>query len=145
DNLLAALPHRLAPPVEAGFQYLFDGTVNTFNRWRAVGPNAFALIDGEIITSGSSDFALLFYGLHTFADFMLRARFRLTNPLIDNSGVFIRFRNPLSPPTPATLQRMTQASTREKQIRPDLRSDLELFQVPNRAWTVVHSGFEVQV
>src|SRR6266567_10111 len=145
DGLLARLPHRVVPALEPGFEYLFDGTVGTFNRWRAVGPNAYALIDGEIITAGNSDFAILFYALETFGNFILRMRFRLTDPLVDNSGVFVRFRNPLLPPTAATLNRMTQASIREKQIRPDLQSDLELFQVPNRAWSAVHSGFEVQI
>ncbi len=152
DSLLARLPHRVAPALEPGFEYLFDGTVGTFNRWRGVGPTAYALIDGEIITSGDSDFALLFYALETFGNFILRLRFRLTNPLVDNSGVFVRFRNPLLSPTADTLNRMTQASIREKQIRPDLLSDLELFQgnqlqsrSRNSVWSAVHSGFEVQI
>ncbi len=145
DGLLARLPHRVAPALEPGFEYLFDGTVGTFNRWRGVGPNAYALIDGEIITSGNSDFALLFYALETFGNFTLRMRFRLTDPRVDNSGIFVRFRNLLLPPTAATFNRMTQASIREKQIRPDLQSDLELFQASNRAWSAVHSGFEVQI
>lgn len=146
DRLLTTLPHRVAPALESGFEYLFDGTVGTFSQWRGVGPNAYALIDGEIVTSGTGDFAILFYGLETFGNFILRMRFRLTDTLVDNSGVFIRFRNPLLEPTAETLNRMTQASIAEKQIRPDLPSDLELFQGgQNRAWTAVHSGFEVQI
>src|SRR5690349_12441315 len=60
----------------AGFTPLFDGTVGTFKKWQlAGGPNGgqgFTFIRGELVSYGSSDFALLYYAPQAFDDFHLR-------------------------------------------------------------------------
>src|SRR5205085_6959664 len=101
-----------------------------FTRWQQVGPNTFALIDGEIVTYGSQDFSLLYYALQTFGDFTLRLQFRLNDPLADNSGVFVRFRNPRLRPTAAIAARDAADGNRI---------------ASNRAWMAVRSGFEIQI
>jgi hypothetical protein len=98
---------------------LFDGTGKTFNQWVRVSPNdsnGFALIDGQIVTYGGGDFGLLYYAFRTFTDFTLRLQFRVFDPNA-NSGVFVRFRNPLTGPTSNK----------------------------NRGWIAAESGFEVQI
>jgi hypothetical protein len=130
-----------------GFRPLFDGTGVSFNRWSRVSPgssNGFTLINGEIVTYGGGDFGLLYYSAEAFADFTLRIQFRMFDLNNQNSGIFVRFRDPLLDPTPVTLDRMRKESLNEKQFRPDLQSDIELFQA-NHAWSAVHSGFEVQL
>jgi len=109
-------------------EILFDGTQRTFARWRKVGQNDFALEDGAIVTVGSGDFAVLYYAPSTFDDFVLRLEFRLSDSLKDNSGVFVRFRNPELPPTPETL------------AHDELRNISR-----NPAWIAVCSGFEIQI
>ena len=129
----------------AGFKALFDGTGISFNRWSRVSPgasNGFALVDGEIVTYGTRDFGLLYYAAEAFADFTLRLQFRVVNAageifrdgtLVQNSGVFVRFRDPLLDPPPAIVQRLQSEA-----------NDFQLFQT-NRAWSAVASGFEVQI
>ena len=107
---------------------LFDGREETFRQWRKVGPNDFALDGDEIVTSGNRDFALLYYASATFSDFVLTLEFRLSDPLRDNSGIFIRFRNPGLPPTPDIIGR-----------------DEFGYVARNPAWIAVYSGFEVQI
>jgi len=41
-------PSAITAP-EAGFDYLFDGTEKTFQKWRSAGPGSFALIDGMLV------------------------------------------------------------------------------------------------
>jgi hypothetical protein len=107
---------------------LFDGREATFREWRKVGPNDFFLNGNEIVTSGNSDFALLYYASATFSDFLLSLDFRLSDPLRDNSGVFVRFRNPALAPTPDIIARDELGNLAE-----------------NPAWIAVYSGFEVQI
>lgn len=148
DLLTQSVLPQPAPFVPArGFRTLFDGTGVSFNRWSRVSPgssNGFALINGEIVTYGRGDFGLLYYAAEAFADFTLRVQFRVFDLTNQNSGIFVRFRDPLLDPTPSTLDRMRTESRNEKQRRPNLQSDLELFQT-NRAWSAVYSGFEVQI
>jgi choline dehydrogenase-like flavoprotein len=118
----------------SGFTPLFDGTVAAFKKWQLAGaPNSgqgFAFLRGELVSYGSSDFALLYYAPQAFADFRLRLQFKVFDPNNANSGVFIRFRNPLEP-MPAMLRQ---------------RADAEGAQVAgNPAWSAVFSGFEVQI
>src|SRR5215211_844959 len=96
--------------------------------------NGFTLVDGEIRTYGSSDFGLLYYTRSAFADFTLRAEFKILASDIanGNSGIFVRFRDPLLDPTAATMQRIQAAGHQD------------LFNT-NRAWSAVHSGFEIQI
>jgi hypothetical protein len=107
---------------------LFDGREETFRHWRKVGPNDFVLNGDEILTSGSADFALLYYAPATFSDFLLFLEFSLANPLTDNSGVFVRFRNPELPPTPDIISRDRFGNVTR-----------------NVAWIAAYSGFEVQI
>ncbi len=143
----AILPKSVPFVPAAGFRPLFDGTGVSFNRWSRVSPgasNGFALINGEIVTYGGGDFGLLYYAAEAFADFTLRVQFRMFDATNQNSGIFVRFRDPLLDPTPVTLDRMRKESLNEKNFRPNLQSDLELFQA-NRAWSAVYSGFEIQI
>lgn len=132
DRLLEILPHPVAPALASTRgvtrQYLFDGTNRTFDRWRRVGGGTtFTLIDGQIVTLGQGDFSLLYYALGTFEDYILRLKFMVSS-VNDNSGVFVRFRDPLLRSTADILARDTFQN------------------IPsNKAWVAVYSGFEVQV
>jgi choline dehydrogenase-like flavoprotein len=127
-------PPAFAPP--APWRALFDGTARSFNTdWVRTSPdtsNGFALIDGEIVTLGAGDFGLLYYAREAFADFTLRVEFRIADAGNHNSGIFVRFRDPMADPTPVIAQRIRDAG------------DAPLFGA-NRAWSAVHSGFEVQI
>ncbi len=113
------------PPLEAGFTYLFDGSEETFKLWQATGQGAFALIDGAIVTQPGDDLGLLYFAPRIFGDFVLRFQFRL-NRLDDNSGVFIRFRDPRLPV-------------------PDRMNPHISYPYNNQAWVPVTTGFEVQL
>ncbi|MDQ3693311.1 MAG: DUF1080 domain-containing protein [Chloroflexota bacterium] len=133
-----ALVHRLVdhlqpvpvtPWLEPTFTALFDGTERSFNNWKLAGRGAFALIDGAIIAQPADGLGLLFFAAKTFGDFTLRLQFRLARPAgsgSDNSGVFVRFRDPRLPvPDPAN---------------PGTSHPYQ-----NQAWVAVHTGFEVQI
>jgi choline dehydrogenase-like flavoprotein len=129
DKVLFRLP---VVAVETGYDSLFDGTERSFNRWKIVGPGGqgFVLVNGELISYGTSDFALLWYARDAFDDFTLRLQFRIFDLQRHNSGVFVRFRNPLAP------------------VAPLIRARALADQAPidgNPAWTAVFSGFEVQI
>jgi len=94
DHVLVGPPPE---PVEPGFVSLFSGTQASFNGWQFAGQGAFALVDGSLVAQPGSDIGLLFYALKPFGDFTLRLQFRLVDPNNDNSGVFVRFRNPRMP------------------------------------------------
>jgi choline dehydrogenase-like flavoprotein len=119
----------------AGFATpLFDGTVATFKKWQlasaANSGQGFAFIRGELVSYGSSDFAMLYYAPQAFDNFHLRLQFKVFDANNCNSGVFIRFRNPLER-MPAVLR---------------ARADAEGAAVAtNPAWSAVFSGFEVQI
>src|SRR3989441_3810238 len=125
------LPRAAARAIDAGFTALFDGTANTFNSWKsadAKNGQGFALIDGEIVTYGSADFAMLYFATKAFADFHLRLQFKCFDPNNNNSGVFVRFRGPRLPPSAKLAS----------------RADAEKVG-GNPAWSAVISGFEVQI
>jgi hypothetical protein len=117
---------RSAPvPLEAGFSSLYDGTQESFNLWKGAGPGAFTRVDGAIVAQPGGDLGLLYYPLRAFGDFVLRLQFRLDRA-DDNSGVFVRFRDPSLPV-------------------PD-RDDPGVFHpYQNPAWVPVTTGFEVQI
>jgi len=94
DLLLASMPHPVAPALEQGFSYLFDGTMDTFKQWQRAGTTStFILADGAIVAYPSGEYAVLVYAPNGFTNFIVRLQFRLDAPN-DNSGVFIRFRYP---------------------------------------------------
>jgi hypothetical protein len=104
---------------------LFDGTETTFNSWRPVGQAAFALVDGAIVSQPGGDLGLLYYAPRTFEDFTLRLQFRLDR-VDDNSGVFVRFREPLRPV-------------------PDRKNPSISYPYHNQSYVGVDTGFEVQI
>jgi len=117
-----------APPApEAGFRYLFDGAEKTFAQWQKVGGGAFALIDGAIVTQTdpAGELGLIFYARQAFTDFILRLQFRTGSPT-DNSGVFVRSRDPRQPV-------------------PDRNQPGVLHTYNNKHWVAVDTGFEVQI
>lgn len=139
----SVLPKPAPFNVAAPWKALFDGTGVSFNRWVRVTPNnssGFALIDGEIVTYGTKDFGLLYYAAQPFNNFTLKAQVRVFNTVSRNSGIFIRFRDPLVDLPQAILQRISTMN----EIRQDLPTDMNLFK-GNRASGAVYSGFEVQI
>lgn len=118
------IPPPAIPALEPGFKHLFDGTESTFKRWQTAGRGSFALVDGAIVTYPGDDIGLFFY-TEAFGDFVLKLEFRLAS-LEDNSGIFIRSRDPRFP-----VPR-----------RGDLtKSDA----YDNGAFVAVDTGFEVQI
>jgi choline dehydrogenase-like flavoprotein len=131
SNNVLRKPAPWAP--DPGFTALFDGTGVSFNQWSRTSPdnsNGFALLNGEIITYGGKDFGLLYFAGRPFADFTLKLQFRIFDTQNHNSGIFVRFRDPMIDPTPAILTR--------------IQNEGDKFEF-NRAWTAVHSGFEIQI
>ncbi len=131
----SVLPRAVIPSASAsGFTALFDGTVGTFKKWQlaraANSGQGFAFLNSELASYGAADFSMLYYALQAFDDFHLRLQFRVFDPANCNSGVFIRFRDPLSRLPDALRQ----------------RADAEGAAVAtNPAWSAVFSGFEVQI
>src|SRR6266508_2111266 len=115
-----------APPaVEAGFTALFDGTDTTFARWQPVGGGSFSLVDGMIVAQPGPALGLLYYAAENFADFALRLDVRIHSG-DENSGVFVRFRNP--------LRRV-----------PDPTDPARSSVYDNKAFVAVDTGFEIQL
>ena len=121
DHLVAEVP---APPLEDEFEWLFDGTASSFAGWVQAGPGRMVLDedDGVLIAEPGPDIGLCYFGRRRFADFVLRLQFRI-EPRRDNSGVFVRFRDPCRPPGDVV----------------DTRA------LTNPAWIAVRTGFEVQI
>jgi len=138
-NLLATgvLPNAevLGPSgaeLAAGFEPLFDGTAQSFNRWRKEGQDGigFAHLNGQLLSYGSGEFALLFYPVKTFTDFILRLQFQIFDPAAHNSGVFIRFAHPRHDLSGTLAQRAFNEGV-DHGGKP--------------WWRPVFSGFEVQI
>lgn len=117
---------------EAGFQTLFDGTAATFKNWRLAGPAGGGMLhlNGEMVSYGVGALRLFFYATELFADFTLRAQFRIFDLANHNSGIFLRFPRP-------TLD-LSAA------LKPRTTNEL-FFDSANPAWKPVISGFEVQI
>ncbi len=103
--------HLLPPPpaaADAGFTYLFGGTQRStdfFAQWRQVGGGSFKIVGRSLIAQPGNGIGLLFYAAEQFDNFVLRLDFCLPHPrgnANDNSGVFVRFRDPRKPPLPGT-------------------------------------------
>jgi choline dehydrogenase-like flavoprotein len=144
DLLTASVLPRPAPwAPDAGFRALFDGTAASLSRWSRISAgasNGFALTNGEIVTYGGQDFGLLYYAAEAFADFTLRLEFRITDLGNQNSGVFVRFRDPTQDLPAQVLDRIRGNAN----AYPGFPADFQLF-TSNRAWSAVYSGFEVQI
>ncbi|HEY6970740.1 MAG TPA: family 16 glycoside hydrolase [Candidatus Angelobacter sp.] len=108
---------------DPGFDVLFDGTENSFNAWQSAGNGIFSLQHGEIVADPGSDLGLFYYSLKPFGDFILRLEFKLSR-VDNNSGVFIRFRDPQLPV-------------------PDRAGVPHYYN--NKAFVGVDTGFEVQI
>jgi hypothetical protein len=83
-----ALARRLAehlaalfdpPALEAGFQWLFDGTKASLANWQQAGPGKFDYDANEkvIVARPGGDLGLFFFTRRGFSDFTLRLQFRL--------------------------------------------------------------------
>ena len=129
DSVLFRPP---AVTAEAGYEALFDGTEQAFNRWSKAGPGGqgFVVVNGELVSYGTQDIALLWYAKDAFDDFTLRLQFRIFDLQRHNSGVFVRFRHPLAPVAPVI---------RARAVADKVAID------GNPAWRAVYSGFEVQI
>ena len=112
-------------PVESGFRYLFDNTGKTFEDWRYVGDGGFAVVDGVLEAQPGEDWGILYYAAETFEDFDLRMDFRL-DQFDSDSGVFVRFRDPLTPVPDRVDPSISYAYERQQ-------------------WVGVNTGFEVQI
>jgi choline dehydrogenase-like flavoprotein len=127
--LIRRLVDRLVPTArpaqpEAGFTYLFDGTETMFRQWQMAGRGSFSLVDGAIVADPAADLGLLFHPQH-FGDFVLRLQCRI-HSVDDNSGVFVRFRDPRLP-----IPRRGDPATADSYDNP--------------AYAGVNTGFEVQI
>ncbi|MCS6306263.1 MAG: DUF1080 domain-containing protein [Nitrospira sp.] len=124
DHLMPEPP--LATP-EPGFTYLFDGSDAQFANWQMAGGGSFSRIGRTMITQQDGrGIGLLFYTPQRFENFILRLDFLLPHPRgnnNDNSGVFVRFRDPRLPdPAPDPVDPPN-----------------------NTAFVAVHTGFEIQI
>ena len=122
-----------SPQPETGFRPLFDGTAQTFAKWRLAGPGGGGMlhINGEMVSYGDGGLRLFYYATETFGDFTLRLQFRIFDTAKHNSGVFVRFPRP-------TLDFATAELVRRAANEP-------AFDPGNPAWKPVIAGFEVQV
>lgn len=115
---------------EPGFKTLFDGgetASEVFATWCMVGEGSFSLCDRCLVAEPGDEIGLLYYTAEQFDDFVLRLDFLLPRPFgehNDNSGVYVRFRDPLVPLLPGTLR--TEYST-------------------NPATGPVDTGYEIQI
>jgi choline dehydrogenase-like flavoprotein len=125
DHLV--VPPPPVPGPEPGFNFIFDGTSGQFANWKLAGGGGFSLFEKVMIAQQDANgIGLLYYQPKKFENFILRMDFLLSHPFgpgNDNSGVFVRFRDPTLPdPAPQP---------------PDPTN--------NAAFVAVHTGYEVQI
>ncbi|PYP90914.1 MAG: hypothetical protein DMG65_09800 [Candidatus Angelobacter sp. Gp1-AA117] len=121
------MPDPPLATLDSGFTYLFDGTDAQFANWQMAGGGFFSRFGRTIIAQQDGrGIGLFFYALQQFENFILRLDFLLPHPrgnANDNSGVFIRFRDPRLPdPAPDPIDPAN-----------------------NAAFVAVHTGYEVQI
>jgi choline dehydrogenase-like flavoprotein len=111
---------------------LFDGTAASFKKWCKVGPDGigFSQLNGEMISYGTGTYSLLYYGPQTLTNFILNLEFQILDGQNQNSGVFVRFPNPLHELT-ADLAARAAAEGMDVKANPQFRP--------------IFSGFEVQI
>jgi choline dehydrogenase-like flavoprotein len=110
---------------DPGFQSLFNGTSGSFSQWQLAGMGNFSLIGGEIIVEPGNDLGLLFLATQTFSNFLLKLEFQLGR-IDDNSGIFVRFRNPRLPVPDRNVPGVSHPYN-------------------NQAFVGVDTGFEIQI
>ena len=139
------------PPLEKGFDFLFDGSERTYQRWRSAGPGSFALVDGLLVAEpgppASIDdegvlapvaaHSVFVYAAEQFDDFVLRLQFRLAGPAgnrsgrpVDNSGVLLRFHAP---------------HARGPDLPTNADPVMSQMVAADPAWVAAFTGFEVQI
>jgi choline dehydrogenase-like flavoprotein len=129
--------HLLPPPgtkKDADFTYLFDGTQKSdefFAKWLMAempgGGNAFKIVGQSLVARPKNGIGLLYYAVEQFDNFVLRLDFCLPHPRgtnNNNSGVFVRFRDPRKPVLAGTPG-------------PDIPG--------NTATVAVDTGYEIQI
>lgn len=121
------IPEPPLPTPEAGFTYLFDGSAAQFANWEMAGGGSFVPFGRTMIAQQDGrGIGLFFYKPQPFENFILRLDFLLPRPRgnnNDNSGVFVRFRDPRLPdPAPDPIDPAN-----------------------NTAFVAVHTGFEIQI
>jgi 3-keto-disaccharide hydrolase/GMC oxidoreductase len=121
------IPEPPPMPQEPGFTNLFDGSDAQFANWQMAGGGFFSRFGRTMIAQQDGrGIGLLFYTPRTFEDFILRLDFLLPHPRganNDNSGVFVRFRDPRLPdPAPNPVDPSN-----------------------NAAFVAAHTGFEIQI
>jgi choline dehydrogenase-like flavoprotein len=121
------VPPPPVPGPEPGFNVIFNGTSAQFANWKMAGGGGFSLFEKVMIAQQDANgIGLLYYQPTKFENFILRLDFLLSHPNgpgNDNSGVFVRFRDPTLPdPVPQP---------------PDPTN--------NAAFVAVHTGYEVQI
>jgi uncharacterized membrane protein len=110
---------------ETGFKHLFDNTFNSVEDWKFVGGGGFAIVNSVLEAQPGDDWGILYYAAETFGDFDLRLDFRL-DQIDSDSGVFVRFRDPLQPVPDRDDVAVTHAYDKQQ-------------------WVAVDTGFEVQI
>lgn len=125
DHLVPVSPPPATP--ELNFEYLFDGTKTQFANWKMAGGGSFTRFERMMIAQqDAAGIGLFFYEPKKFEDFILRLDFLLSHPFgpnNDNSGVFVRFRDPRLPdPAPNPIDPAN-----------------------NTAFVAVHTGYEIQI
>jgi serine/threonine protein kinase len=118
-------PIEVLGPDDSGFSSLYDGTPAMWRKWIHVGDAGFAREGAAIVTRArrGQDMGLLFCSDMQFDDFVLRFEFQ-TSSLDDESGVFLRFRDP-----------------RRKVLGRNGKS----YRFANPAYVAVETGFEWQI
>jgi Domain of Unknown Function (DUF1080) len=118
---------------ERGYEVIFDGTPNSFQRWRYAGGSTITLHrDGTLKSAPSapSNLGVLWYAARPYGDFSLRLQFRDDSPVPGkraNSGVQVRFPAP-RPPVPGCPTTFNGKET-----------------VNGAAWVAVNCGHEIQI
>jgi hypothetical protein len=127
DHLLPGPPIRALEP---GFRALFDGSQLPgafLGDWLIAGGGAFTIVGRSLVAQPGNDIGLLYYTKEQFDDFTLKLDFWLPHPrgnANDNSGVFVRFRDPRKAPLPGSPA-------------PDI--------LGNPATIAVDTGYEIQI
>ncbi len=142
------IPPPIVQTVDAGFEYLFDGTEKTFQRWKPAGPGSFALINAMLVAQPGlastvdgvnvpvGPHSVFYYAAEPFNDFTLRLQFQLSGPIggsgkpVDNSGIFLRFHAPHS-----------KGADLPTNADPTLKQDV----ASDAAWVAAYTGFEIQI
>jgi uncharacterized membrane protein len=124
-TLHVSTPTEVLAPLEPGFRYLFDNSVDAVQNWRFVGGGGFAVVDGALEVQPGNDWGLLYYTAETFGDFALRMDVRLDR-IDSDSGVFVRFRDPSKPV-------------------PDRVDPTIAYAYDKEQWVADTTGFEVQI